>query len=113
MRTPFGAECKFYYEDYHRGRDTQECRLALQSGSMGDWSFRLCKLCPLPRIQQANSCEHLALSGQVRKEYLGLVRRMAISAHCSKAQYEVEEPEIGCGQCHADNPIMAKFMDSD
>ena len=27
MRTPAGKECRFYYQDYNRGRNVQECRL--------------------------------------------------------------------------------------
>src|SRR5688572_8219728 len=27
MRTPAGKECDFYYEDFHRGRELQECRI--------------------------------------------------------------------------------------
>lgn len=113
MRTPFGSECKFYYEDYHRGRNRQECRLAQQSGSKDNWSFRMCKSCALPRLQQANSCINLFLFGQAQKGLLGLGRRMNIYAHCSKDGAEVEEPEIGCGRCHTDNPVLAQIMELD
>ena len=27
MRTPANTECPYYYEDFYRGRSTQECRL--------------------------------------------------------------------------------------
>ena len=110
MQTPFGFECTFYYEDYHRGREMQQCRLAQQSGSIGDWSSYLCKGCPIPSIQQANSCESLLLSGEVQRGFLGLARSMHVTANCTKTRVEVEEPEIGCGQCHADNPILAALM---
>lgn len=113
MRTPFGSECRFYYEDYHRGRDTQECHLVQQSSSRGNWSSQLCKRCPLPIIQQSNSCDNMVLSGQVRNGFLGLMRSMKISSYCSKAGNNVEEPQIGCGQCHADNPILGALTELD
>ena len=38
---------------------------------------------------------------------------MNIYAHCSKDGAEVEEPEIGCGRCHTDNPVLAQIMELD
>jgi hypothetical protein len=96
MKTPFGADCKFYYADFHRGRNTQECRLLHNQ----KWTPALCKNCPAPRIQLANACEHLTLTARIDNGFLGLNRHVVISAFCSKSVQNVKEPAIGCGQCH-------------
>ena len=104
MKTAFGAECSFYYEDFNRGRDVRECRLLRAAG--GKWSYRLCQRCPVPRWQQSNSCAHLAPSGRVTPGFLGFGRRMLVNAWCDRAAAEVAEPEVGCGKCHLDNPVL-------
>ncbi len=30
MINPAGQECRFYYQDFHRGRSEQECRLVYE-----------------------------------------------------------------------------------
>jgi hypothetical protein len=37
MRTPAGKECRFYYADYHRGSQKQECRLIARNPDGGRW----------------------------------------------------------------------------
>ena len=32
MKTPAGKECKFFYGDYYRGRQHEECRLLKDHG---------------------------------------------------------------------------------
>ncbi|MBM4424410.1 MAG: hypothetical protein FJ030_13650 [Chloroflexi bacterium] len=104
MRTPYGAECKHYYADFNRGRNTQECRLPRSAS--GKWTPDLCKACPIPRIQLANACPHLVLNGRIERGFLGLTRRMSMAATCSKASGPVAEPAIGCGHCHEDSPAL-------
>ena len=110
MQTPYSAECRFYYEDFNRGRDTQECRLAIRSGTEKNWAAVVCKNCLAPRIQRANSCEHLLLEGRINKGFLGLNKRMEITTWCKKMECDVTEPEIGCGHCHADNPLLQQLF---
>ena len=104
MKTAFGADCSYYYEDLHRGRDMRECRLL--HATRENWSYRLCQRCPVPRWQQSNSCSHLLYSGRATRGFLGLGKRMVVSAWCDQAAVEVVAPEVGCGQCHLDNPVM-------
>ncbi len=99
MRTPSGADCKFYYADFNRGRNTQECRLSRHDAAERR-SPDLCKSCPVPRLLLANACSHLALSGQISKGFLGFNRKMTVAASCSKIGGLVAEPAIGCGHCH-------------
>ncbi len=100
MRTPAGAECPYYYEDYFRGRETRECRLIERNAQSEPWSPGLCGECPVPRIVQANRCPHLALEAVVVKRFLGLSRRVEVKAVCSEHLVDVPHPQIGCGHCH-------------
>ncbi len=99
MRTPAGSECRYYFEDFFRGRETRECRL-LPAVTAHEWRPALCARCPVPRILLANACPNLMLSGSVRSGWFGLGRHMVIGAACRKSGQSVREPEIGCGQCH-------------
>jgi hypothetical protein len=99
MRTPAGKECKFFYGDYYRGRNVEECRL-LKAHNLR-WSPDLCGTCPVPGIQLANACEFLQLRPVVTRPLAGLFqRRVQISATCEKTHRDVAEPQIGCGECH-------------
>ena len=99
MRTPYGVECKFYYEDYMRGRATQECRLLAGSPQSGRWKPRLCKSCPVPAILRANACPNMLLEGRIGRRWL-VVEQIQVNAHCRLAGERVDNPMVGCGRCH-------------
>ena len=100
MRTPAGKECKYFYGDYYRGKNQEECRLLKESGER--WSPDLCKTCPVPEIQMANACEFMKLSGHVvRPLYAVFQRRVHILVYCEKTERQVTEPHVGCGECHS------------
>jgi hypothetical protein len=113
MRTPYGAECPYYYEDFFRGRSTQECRLIARERARNPqaepWQPRLCKHCEVPAIRRANACPNLALGAQVVRRWLGLTRRVEVYAVCTEHQVEVENPYVGCGHCH---PQAATILDA-
>lgn len=100
MRTPAGKECKFFYGNYFRGRNDEECRLIGSAPPPKHWTPDLCARCPVPEILQANSCEHMELSAEARRALLGLVKSVNVSAYCRKSNQVVTEPHVGCGQCH-------------
>jgi hypothetical protein len=99
MRTPAGPECPYFFGDYYRGRNSEECRLLKASGQQ--WTADLCRTCPVPAISRANACQFLQLHATVGRP-LGAAfqRRVQISASCSKTHRSVSEPQIGCGECH-------------
>lgn len=109
MRTPYGAECRHYYEDFARGRNLQECRLLTGSESETLWRPALCKDCPAPAIQRANACKDMQLDGRVIKTMLGLNRKMQIGAYCLKTKQAVNEPHVGCGQCEG-TAVLADWL---
>jgi hypothetical protein len=100
MRTPAGKECRYYYEDFYRGRNTQTCRLIERNRESPPWTPGLCQTCPVPDILRANACPHLVLDAHVSKRLLGLVQRVEVTGWCSEYFLEVEHPAIGCGHCH-------------
>ena len=100
MRTPAGNECKYFYGDYYRGRNIEECRLLKVSSQR--WTPDLCKTCPVPGITLANACETMRLRASVNRTILSAFqRRVQISAFCEKSQRSVAEPHVGCGECHS------------
>ena len=100
MRTPAGTECRYFYANYFRGRNQQECRLIAANPASERWTPGLCRGCPVPKIQQTNACRHLVLDGRVTKTWGGLGRRVSVSATCTKTLEDVADPHIGCGHCH-------------
>ena len=104
MRTPAGRECPFFYGDYFRGKQQEECRLLSGTSADTHWTPSLCETCPVPDITKANACEHQQLQARVVRRFLGLKREVEVSATCSKSHEKVEDPHIGCGQCHPGLP---------
>lgn len=99
MRTPAGKECKFYYEDFHRGRSKQECRLIQRNPASEPWRPSLCNTCPVPAILRANACPNMVLEARVGRRW-GLLRQVKVQAFCLLVMEEVTEPMVGCGRCH-------------
>ena len=93
MRNPAGVECRFYYADYHRGRQHQECRLIARHRSSERWQPELCRTCPVPDILRANACPHMILEARVVKRWLGLRRAVRVWAYCVEHRVEVAEPK--------------------
>jgi len=102
MRTPAGKECKYYYADFFRGKATQECRLIDENPEGGKWKPNHCLTCPVPGILLANGCPNMILEGRVESSLLGLRERVKVTASCTQTMRTVEEPKIGCGECHTE-----------
>ncbi len=97
MRTPYGRECTYYYEDYGRGHSLQECRLL---GPGSGWKPNQCKECPVPGIQMANACPEMVLRGKLATGFLGLGRRVTVTVYCRRSNRSDFDPHIGCVECH-------------
>ena len=108
MRVPTtGKECPYFYGDYHRGRQHEECRLIVDSSP--SWEIKHCKTCPVPDIVRANSCPNMILSGEIKSRFFGIKQMVKISAYCTKIHGEVENPYVGCSECH---PILDSFKEA-
>lgn len=110
MRTPAGSECPYYYEDFYRGRSTQECRLVGRDSQLA-WEPKLCSRCPVPGIVRANGCPSMVLEGRVVRRWFGLVRRVEVYAVCTEHQVEVTDPYVGCGHCHPQAAMILEAPD--
>jgi hypothetical protein len=97
MRTPAGRDCAYYHQDFHRGKSLMECRLL---GPKGGWQPSLCGNCPVPGILLANACPEMTLRGEVKSVFLGLGRRVRVTAYCRRVNHAVADPHIGCEECH-------------
>ncbi len=60
----------------------------------------MCRDCPVPKIERANACPHLVVEARVVKTWLGLARKIEAGAVCRKSSGPVDNPHVGCGQCH-------------
>lgn len=105
MKTPADKECKYFYGDYHRGRKNEECRLLDPAGL--NWSPNLCEKCPVPNILLANSCENMEFTPYLTKPIFFMKKQVEVSAYCTKSNTKVDEPRVGCGQCH---PLLDIFL---
>jgi len=104
MRTPTGTECYYYYEDFHRGRNVQECRLISHTQNGDTFTPDLCAQCRVPQILMANACPNMILEARATSRLFGLYKRVQVTANCTRTREVVDEPEIGCGQCHLPLP---------
>jgi hypothetical protein len=102
MRTPYGIECPYFYGDYFRGKNKEECRLIVSNTKTGQWSVEMCKTCRVPGITRANACENMTLYASVKKGMGKLGRKVTVTAYCSRSKSEVKVPEVGCDLCHKD-----------
>lgn len=109
MRTPDGRECKHYFEDYHRGRDVQECRLVKGNPDSFRWRPEDCAKCPVPDILNANASPHMRLKLTITTRFLGFGRKLEVSAHCTKHNIPIEDPYVGCPKDIEERPGLDLF----
>jgi hypothetical protein len=108
MKTPSGVDCPFFYGDYYRGKQVEECRLIGSQPGSQKWTADLCQSCPVPEIKRANACPTMILKPTIRKKFLGVKRQVTVTAKCTKSNSIVKVPEIGCGICHPFSDIFEK-----
>ncbi len=106
MRTPAGKECRFFYGDYHRGREVEECRLLRAASPVLPWRPKLCQTCPVPGIQMANACTNMILEAHLSRQLPLRKQRVQVKTYCTKTQRSGFDPHIGCGECHALPPVF-------
>ena len=100
MRTPAGKECSYFYGNYFRGRNQEECRLLESASPPVAWKRELCFSCPVPNIQLANTCTYMVLIPKlVRKIPFGK-QEVRVRTYCRKTERSGFDPHIGCGECH-------------
>lgn len=106
MRTPAGTECRHYYEDFNRGRQTQECRLIKANTRSLPWTPPLCAKCRVPDVLRANGSPHLRLELTVRKRF-GLFTALELTGYCGRHAQAVADLLPGCAACRAEDEPRA------
>jgi hypothetical protein len=109
MRTPAGKECRYYYEDYYRGTEVQECRLVKDNPESARWHPSDCAKCPVPAILNANASKDMELKLTIRPKLLGFVRQFDVSARCIRHRIPIEDPYVGCPKCNEERPGLDIF----
>lgn len=107
MLTPAGKECRFFYGDYYRGRNHEECRLLNSVIPEVIWKSALCYTCPVPEIHLANACAHLVLEPRLDRPFLVGRQKVSVRTTCNKTQRYEFNPLIGCGECHSLPPVFS------
>jgi len=100
MRTPSGKECKFFYGDYYRGRQREECRLLASKSPRIHWRPALCETCPVPDIMLANACPHMQLEPRLERSIPLMKQKVGVKTYCQESHQRGFDPHIGCGHCH-------------
>ena len=100
MRNPAGVECAYFFGDYHRGKNREECRLLDTAHPRLTWNPKLCSRCPVPGILRANSCHNLQLKPVLTRPFPFFSHQVSVQAHCKKTNQVVDQPQVGCGECH-------------
>lgn len=98
MRTPAGKECPYYHEDFHRGRNTQECRLIQGNRESLPWRPSDCAKCKVPEIRNANASKHLELKVTVKPRFMGMGRLVEVTPYCRGEEISIEAAFTDCGE---------------
>jgi hypothetical protein len=95
------VSCKYFYGDYHRGNNREDCRLLASSADNTiPWQRKLCDSCPVPEIVIASNTRDLALEARVTRRMLR--ERVEITfAVCTKHMLELKDPTY-CPSCAAE-----------
>jgi hypothetical protein len=109
MRTPSGKLCKHYFEDYHRGRDIQECRLIKENPASYRWRPEDCQKCTVPSILDANASPNMELTLTIGSRLFGFGRKMTVTARCTRHNIPIDDPYIGCLKDIEDRPGLDLF----
>lgn len=109
MQTPAGKECRYFYGDYHRGRNREECRLLDAANPPLPWKPALCETCPVPDILLANACEHMDLLPRLVRPFPFVRQEVRVETYCHKTFRSKFDPHIGCGECH---PLPQEFREA-
>jgi hypothetical protein len=112
MRNPAGQECAHYYEDFNRGRNVQECRLAQENPDSLTWRPRDCAKCPVPAILRANASPDMKLTLTIRPALLGFVRQIKVDAWSLRYDEPIEDPYVGHPRDVEENPALKLFKDA-
>lgn len=95
------VNCRYFYGDYFRGKQKEECRLlAANPNNQRPWRRALCDRCPVPQLILDSNSRDLMLEAEVKRSFLReqVVVTFAVCAH---HMIELTDPRR-CPQCAAE-----------
>jgi hypothetical protein len=96
------VNCRYFYGDYHRGKNKESCRLLEASPeNTRQWRRRLCDSCPVPGLIIASNTRDLALEAKIERK-LFFERVEVTFAICTRHMEELSDPEY-CPKCAEEN----------
>ena len=99
MKKP--VNCRYFYGDYFRGQEREECRLlAACPGNTRQWKRSHCDSCPVPALIIASNCRDLLLEAKIERKFLS--ERVEVTfAVCARHMLELSDPNF-CPRCAED-----------
>jgi len=96
MKKP--VNCRYFYGDYFRGKNKEECRLIESNpANQHAWKRSYCDACPIPEILIVSNSRDLALEAVVARRFLrGQVE--VTFAVCTKHLLELQDARY-CPKC--------------
>ena len=96
MKNP--VNCRYFYGDYFRGKEKEECRLlAASPENQRAWKRSLCNSCPVPALLITSNSRDLLLEATVTRKFLREQVEVTF-AICSKHLIELSDPAY-CPKC--------------
>jgi len=95
------VNCRYFYGDYHRGKNIEECRLIDSNpDNQRPWRRKLCDTCPVPEILITSNSRDLLLEAEVKRKFLRDQVEVTFAV-CAKHMNELEDGRY-CPQCAAE-----------
>lgn len=91
------VNCRYFYGDYHRGRNLEECRLIEANPNSRPWRRKLCDTCPVPELLITSNSRDLMLEGEVKRKLIWENVEVTF-AICQKHLIELDNPRH-CPKC--------------
>lgn len=92
------VNCRFFYGDYHRGMNKEECRLLdANPNNERPWRRAHCNSCPVPDIILKTNSRDLVLEAEVKKKFLREQVEVTF-AICRRHMIELDDPAY-CPKC--------------
>jgi hypothetical protein len=93
--------CRYFYGDYHRGKNHEECRLLdANKDNPIAWKRSHCDNCPVPELIIVSSSRDLMLEAEVKRRFFR--ERVEVTfAVCAKHMRQLDDPRH-CPDCEAE-----------
>ena len=96
MRKP--VSCLYFYGDYFRGQEKEDCRLlAASPQNSRPWKRSHCDTCPVPALLIASNSRDLLLEAAVQRKFLREQVEVTFAV-CAKHMLELDDPHY-CPKC--------------